>query len=67
MQFYGISEFTNKISYLNLISGDIGILALLAPIILIVLFYKGVIKNNRFLIILFSFSIACFVRNISNC
>lgn len=65
----GIKEFSNMISYMDFLLRNIGtgLLAIIVPVIITILFYESVIKKNKLEMILFSFSIVTFMRHISNC
>lgn len=54
----GIKEFSNSIPYTNLVKGDLGILAVLVPIIVIVSLYIALRKNKLIVTILFAYSVS---------
>lgn len=54
----GIKEFTNKIPYSRLFQGNLALLAVLAPIVLITLIYIGFFKKYHLAVILFAYAIS---------
>lgn len=57
----GIKDFSNSISYLNLLKGKLSILAILVPITIIISLYISIRKNNQIITILFAYSVSTIV------
>ena len=57
----GIKDFSNSISYLNLLKGKLSILAILVPITIIISLYIVIRKNNQIITILFAYSVSTIV------
>lgn len=58
---WGIKDFSNSISYLNLLKGKLSILAILVPITIIISLYISIRKNNHIITILFAYSVSTIV------
>ncbi len=57
----GIKDFSNSISYLNLLKSKLSILAILVPITIIISLYIAIRKNNQIITILFAYSVSTIV------
>lgn len=57
----GIKDFSNSISYLNLLKGKLSILAISVPITIIISLYIAIRKNNQIITILFAYSVSTIV------
>lgn len=57
----GVKEFSNSVSYKNLFFGNLKILAVVVPIIMIMSIIIGIWKKNNKLITFFAFSISMFI------
>lgn len=57
----GIKDFSNSISYLNLLKSKLSILAILVPITIIISLYISIRKNNHIITILFAYSVSTIV------
>lgn len=57
----GIKDFSNSISYLNLLKSKLSILAILVPITIIISLYIAIRKNNHIITILFAYSVSTIV------
>lgn len=57
----GISDFSNSKPYIDLLNSDLGLLALLVPIIIISSFIISIKKKNNVLLTLFAYSISTII------